>query len=393
MAAASAEAGRRADWRRIVAAALTGLILFVVAAYAARTANAIRQVSLVRGAAALADRTPSASAALAAVPEPSMRLALTGSPLLQRLVNVAMTSAVDAGDAPEPWVRQLRQLGWRDSVSLQNSLTLAVARVDIRTILDTCDALLRRREATERIVPVLSMLEVEPEMRRVVARRLAGRPVWRGDYLSSTGHLRSPEQLVARYALLRELGALDAVTEGEAITAIRVFEAGGRTDLAVALWRTLLPQRGAVSDPTFTRAAARDSMAAEESVVDLDWALLTGEGYGTSAYVENGSAQLDINWDGRGVPVFARQRTTGRRGAYQLAVQQVQGGDALGVLGFQLTCGNTVTPLRPVPGLVGRYRTDGVVSCDYPVLEITGTLQPTTTPHQINLRSLQLLPV
>jgi hypothetical protein len=391
MAAGTAEPARG---RRLVAAGLVAAVILATATYAARASNAIRDVAAVRPVALLGDRNPAARGRLATLGDGQVRLALAASPLSARLVNVAMVRAADRGAAPAPWLAQVGRLGWRDTTSLQNRLYVAARGGDLDAVLDDSDALLRRRVLTEQIVPVLSLVETDSALRARLAARLAARPRWRGTYLSMTGHLQAPDRLRARFALLQALAARGGIERGEALGNVNLLEAGGEPGLALAVWQKVEPGiTRPLNDGRFRRAA-RNPGTDEERPVAFEWEMLSGEGFGAGATAEGGASRLEIDWDGRGVPVFARQRTSAGPGGYALAVQVAPHEvPELSVLTFRLRCPDGAVALRPVAGSPTRLVTQTRVSCGYPVLEIAGDVQPSASPHQIAIDGLALRPL
>lgn len=392
MAAATTEPPQvRTAGRHWLAAALVAAATIPVAVYAGRSANAIAAVGATRSGAGLAGAEPAARARVAALGEGEVRSALAASPLRQRTVNVAMARAVATGAPAAPWMAQIAKLGWRDTTALQNKLFAAAGDNDIATIFDTGDALLRRQELVDQVVPVLSLVEGDPQLRRAFVARLAARPNWRALYLTTTGHLQTREQLLARFAVLRALQrGPGGLPRSEAEQNIRLLDQGGLPDRAFAIWQGL--ERNVtrpLDDTGFIRASA--SFQAGADALPFEWQMLSGEGFSVGATAEGDGATLDIDWSGRGVPVLARQRTSATPGAYLLTVsvprEQLS---ELSVLDFSLVCGDEKVMMRRDESMPNRFVTERPVPCGYPVLEIAGNIQSAATPHRVAIRRMAL---
>lgn len=373
-----------------VAAALTIVTLTAVAVYAAVAANTVALVGATSGAAVLGAPVQARQAPLRGIDDRQVRIALAASPLSPRLVNIAMVRAVAAGAPPARWMAQLAQLGWRDTPTLQNRLYAAALARNVAAIVDLCDALLRRRSLVDQIIPALSVVETDPNLSGAFVDRLARWPNWRGEYLTTTGQLRQPSQLAARYRILRALRGRGPLGPGEAVQNVRALDAGGLPDLAFALWRAVEPEVTSPLDDAHFVRASRDFQGAADTV-PYQWQMLSGEGYSAGASTDAGRSTLDIDWDGRGVPIFAQQRTSASPGSYMLAVR-VASSDLteLAAFSFRLMCGNDTVELRQDPRMPDRLLTTRPVSCGYPTLQIAGDIQPSATPHRLAFEAIEL---
>ncbi len=383
--------GDVAPGRRRLLAALVAAVTVAVTGYGLVATGAIARVNVARAGALLADDDPAHRALLRAVDDVQVTRALTARPLDQRLVNVAMVRSVALErTSPAPWLAQLARLGWRDTPALQNRLYAAALAQDLPAIFDASDALLRRQQLMEQMIPILSTVEVDPTVRGTLVERLVRAPDWRSTYLISTGHLRTREQMMARYALLQALRGRGQLTPGEVAANVRAFEQAGMPGPGFALWQGIQPGvTRPLNDMRFLRAS-RVFDTGEEPVA-YEWQMLNGEGYSAGASREDGRATLDIEWSGRGVPVFAQQRTSAMPGRYVLdvgiAAHEVP---ELSALMFRLMCGDRAILLRQDPRQPTRFATQTAVPCGYPVLQVVGNIQPSATPHQISLRELHL---
>jgi hypothetical protein len=357
-------------------------------------ATATARVSAARSTALLADQDPDDRAVLRTLDDAQVRAALTARPLDQRIVNVAMTRAVDqkGPTATAPWIAVVSRLGWRDTAAIQNMLYVAANRNDIARVLDLGDALMRRRQLTDQMIPVLSAAETDPQVRGTFITRLVGQPEWRNTYLTATGHLRTREQLTARYALLRELQRRGSPPAwSEMVQNIRALEQAGLYDLAFSLWQS--SHRGVtrpLDDTHFAQVADSFRLGSEEPIA-FQWQIPAGEGFNTGVSTEGGRPTLDIDWNGRGVPVFAQQRTSAMPGRYGLdiGVDPARLAD-LKALDFKLMCADQPVLFQQDSQRPTRFLAQRATPCAYPVLQISGSIRAGATPHQISLRSVTL---
>lgn len=384
---------------RATAAGLTGAVLLAATAYAAVAENALTSVRSARGGALLADLKAEPAAQLDQLSDKTVQTAIAAAPLEQRVLNVAMARDTrQHGERRTPaWLTALSQLGWRDTVTLQNRLYAAALRNDLSGILDITDALLRRRQLSDQIIPVVSLLENDASLRPKVVQRLAGRPSWRDLYLATVGHLTTREQLLSRVALLNGLAQRGALSKEEVTPSINALDRAGLTPQAFALWQRV--QRGVtrpVDDQQFDRASR--SFESHHEPVSFEWQLITGEGFSVDATRNGAQAALTIDWSGRGVPVFAQQRTSATPGRFALDLAvPVEERAELPAFAFRLVCGDTAIPFAAAGVDPTHLLTTTSVPCAFPMLQIAGDLQSSTVAHQvmisrITLRSLGTAP-
>lgn len=381
--------------RRSLATALTAAVLLPVLSYAAVASVATDKLRAMRSAALLGDLKSEQSASLATLSEGTVRTAIAAEPLDGRIVNVAMArDARQHGEArTAAWLPAVSQLGWRDTASLQNRLYAAANAGDMPRILDISDALLRRQQLIDQVLPILAMIEADDTLRPVLLDRLAARPGWRAVYLTSTGTLQTDEQLTARYNLFRELSARGAMpSPGEIIANIAALDRGERFAHSFALWRQIRPNATRpLDDQDFALASVNDQNAPP---VSFQWETKTGEGYSTEAVREEAGSMLMVDWSGRGVPVFAQQRTSASPGHYMLVLNVPEKDKAeLSALIFRLSCKDTAVTFRPIGGDPTRLRTNAAVRCSYPVLQIAGEIQPSSAAHQMTINRVTMRPL
>jgi len=376
--------------RRAIAASVTGAVLLTVTAYAAVTETALTMTLAARSGALLGNLKAESAAPLDRLSDGAMRTAIAGSPLDQRVLNVAMARDVKrhGRERASAWLGALSQMGWRDTATLQNRIYAALLRTDLLDILNISDALLRRQQLSDQITQVVLLLEADPTMRPQLINRLAGRPNWRNLYLATTiGHLKTPEQLSARVLLMDGLARRGALDKSEVVPSVNALERANLPRQAFALWQRVQPGvTRPLDDERFDRASR--SYDAGYDPVPFQWQMTTGEGFSADAVRDGARTELAIDWSGRGVPTFAQQRTSGGPGRYALNLDVTAKEKAdLPALSFKLLCGDAAT-LFEAAGDPTRLRTVTAVPCDFPILQISGDVQSSATAHQITINRI-----
>lgn len=373
--------------RRVTTAAVVMMVLLAVAGYAAVASNAVSAMLVRRSSALLAaPQSDDAARRLGTLDARTIRTAVAADPLDQRLANVAMVREARGGaDARTgAWLATIGRLGWRDTVAVQNMLYAAAVAGNLSRVLDLSDALLRRRQLMDHMIPVLSTAETVPEQRARLVAKLVARPNWRGAYMATTAQLTSRRQLLARYDLIRVMQRYHAaLAQAEVVPSINALDRAGLSDRAFGLWQSIAPRLTRPLDDTGFALASRSYQADHDSV-PFQWQMMTGQGFSADASGEGSQARLSVDWDGRGVPVFAQQRTSATPGRYALevAVSPEDVAD-LPVVAFRLMCDGAPTAFQPVAGRSAYYVTASAVPCAFPLLQVTGDVQSSAVAHQI----------
>lgn len=377
--------------RRAITAGVAGAVLLAVTAYAAVAETALNKVLAVRSGALLGNLKAEPAAQLDRLSDETVRTAIVGAPLDQRVFNVAMVRDVKHhGRARTPaWLAALSRMGWRDTATLQNRIYAALMRTDLSSILDISDALLRRQQLSDQITQVVLLLEAEPTLRPQLVDRLAGRPSWRGFYLATTiGYLKTPEQLSSRVLLMDGLALRGPLDKDEVVPSINALDRANLPRQAFALWQRVQPGvTRPLDDGRFDRASR--SYDAGYDSVPFQWQMMTGDGFSADVIRDGAHAALTIDWSGRGVPVFAQQRTSAGPGRYALnldvpAKEKVD----LPALSFKLVCGDAATPFVAAAGDPTRLRTATEVPCAFPMLQIVGDVQSSAAAHQVTINHI-----
>lgn len=378
--------------RKGVSAALVAAALLPVANYLVNRSPAINRVQAAQSAALLyaAINTPASVAPVKALSDTVMRQAVAARPLNPALINTAMVrDVVTHGEAAaDRWIAPLSRLGWRNTAALQNRLFIAAVRSDQRQVLDLCDALMRRRQIQDTLIPLLNTVELDPTLRQDFVKRLANTPIWRPLYFYASSGLKTPEQLRARYDVLQMLRRQGVQVDTTLVrSSVQAMIDNGMPELGFALWRQVKPGiTTPLNDSGFLQASA-----AKTGDSPFGWETATGDGFDVDTYREGQKAVLAVQWNGRGVPMLARQRTSAFPGHYALNVdvspEKIRD---LTAFRFSLLCGKVATELQQDPQHPTRFVTREMVSCSFPIFEMLGDIDAQNAPRSVDFRHFTL---
>ncbi|GAA3722701.1 hypothetical protein GCM10022268_33610 [Sphingomonas cynarae] len=316
--------------------------------------------------------------------------ALAINPLSQSALNALLVER--ARDAGRPMAKDeadlLLRLGWRDEASLRNVGEVYADGSDLSKLLNVFDALLRRSTRSgEPVTNVLTFMETQPALQAALVNKLSQDPPWRSLFLRLT-----TSQLNTRQAALDRLQTYQALartkrppTEVETAAVLPALYAQGFGGEAFELWQDVR-RRGdqpllmrPLADPDFMRAARLQED--QEVMTVYDWTIEHGDGFGIR--FGSDAKGVVIEWDGRGIPVFARQRSSALPGAYRLAVITEAEAEGEDTIGYRLVCPEGVVELRPaaMSGRTRLYRADERVGCEFPIFEIFG--RPQNRPRDV----------
>ena len=387
------------QWKLIAGAALS------VIATGALTANYIADVTATRAADQFRTSDyllkPQDVAPIGTTPSrTTIERAIAADPLDQSLVNTAMMQLgrPSPTQLPSPaWFVTLSQYGWRSTAALQNLIYYHATRQEIGPILDVADALFRREKLPEQATAVFTLAESDPRLRTDVVRRLRAHPSWRRRFLLGSNILTNPAVIEGRYQTLRALQRSgDPLPEQEMTALLPVLIRVDRAPDAFALWsygRT--DHTRPLNDPYFLQAAA--TAGQDDTAKPFNWRFYAGDNFDVTTN-GRGSPGIKIHWEGKGVPVFAAQQTSGPSGGYRLQVSFNES-DIMHakVLGYRMMCGAVRVDFSyvgsPDPSHTD-WRTIRSVPCAFPKLEIFGSLADrrqdiTTSINSITLHHIE----
>lgn len=247
---------------------------------------------------------------------------VAADPLNPRLLNAwIVAKALRGGDLDTlagP-IRVLRDLGWRNTPAVQNSIWQAARERDLPTILNSIDGLMRRQEMLGPAFQMYDQLSVEPRLQRMLVARLRGNPPWRGYYFASGGDIKDPAIMEGRVALMRALQASgDRLTHTEIAPVLPVLIAAGKADAAFAIWRNHRPARTPLDDPNFVIAGRPQAVGTLP--IPFEWTLASGPGFYSDVSRDGAGTYAFFSWDGRGSPMLAAQTTSARPGRYRVSL-------------------------------------------------------------------------
>jgi len=314
------------------------------------------------------------------------------------LLYVAAINEKPDGPAAQYIGTLLSQLGWRNTAALQNLIMTATAERDFEAIVKISDALLRRNQASDQILTLLRLVEVEPDTRRYLVRQLAFDPPWEAKFLRTLDTPATATQTSARGQTLemmladgqeierKDLGpSLDAMVQtGEIGTAWDLYRAYSKSG-----------SRSIITDPGFLRLAQSRDIP-EYRALPFDWQDHSTRGLQIGATESIGKAHINILWNGRGMPLMLSQYVkvdTGKN--YNLMLTGLDATpELLRRLQFSLSCKSGLTRFDQIvdngePDQLA-LASSTVVMCKFPRLEIRGKVQDVNRPYEISLSSIRL---
>ena len=326
--------------------------------------------------------------------------AFSNDPLNQNLVNAAFVlwpkKLTESQNST--WLSVMRKMGWRSTAALQTMINEAARKQDFSTVLILTDALLRRNQLFDQSVGLMNLLEAEPSTWAGVYKRLKDRAPWRTNYLQVSGSIKQTAIIDGRIRTLRQLQASgDSLTRQELAPSIAAIVNAGKVADAVQIWRkhSAAPVTP-LHDSDFRIAIGQG--ANTEFTYPFEWEFLSGPGF--SAFPsEDGlsGANVAIQWDGRGIPVFMRQQTSATPGNYRLSFRV--DGDAqkfASKVGVRFRCGSEVIRLRNAVKLNSQIVTAETivpVSCDFPWIDIYGEIQDRGAAAELSFNRVTMVKV
>ena len=330
---------------------------------------------------------------------------LAAEPLDQSLLNLLYAIEVRNGATEQrqlALVQSLGALGWRSTSAQRNLIIDALNKDEFGPAILRIDALLRRDQLREQIIPVLRQLEQDPSVVDALVDRLRRNPNWRTLYFSSTEHLADADARTARLALFK--GMIDAGApprRSELKVSLDAFAAAGDYGPAMVFVSRLAPARGGNTlnfDPGFQNAA---KLSAEGPSMSLpsEWEIDRHSGGMALVDPESHHSMLAIHWNGNGSPRFARQLVhLGMLRLPQLVVvpESASNRDDLGRLAFAWLCpgkrsvGFSPLAAQPMPDRAIYVLAKPSV-CEYGYLVIAGLPHSLAGPFGVELRSVGMM--
>jgi hypothetical protein len=326
--------------------------------------------------------------------------AIGAAPLDQARLNALYVfEARPGGDAAHArrLLTILERTGWRDTAAQRNLITAAAHRNDLAEVAARADGLLRRQRLEPAMLDILHALEADPASRPLLIPHLARNPLWRTRFFSD---LSGRDALDARTAMINLMFDRRMKLESREIAPVvtRLIEAG-QMDRAYALAqrnRGRSPAATGLSDTDFKDAALRAEIG-DTGFVPFEWQFGQSQDFEASAERTGVGADVNISWNGSGVPVFMRQRFKIRPGRYGIRIAGLDAKpELLRNLAIAAECPGVLVnfdkPDSARPGglsLAG----DQPIPCAYPELRVAAQLRENHTGFDLSLASITLVPL
>lgn len=337
-----------------------------------------------------------------AAPAEALQRQLAATPLQPDLLyGLIAARAADrkAQQLTVPESRVLASLGWRSNVAQVALLQDGLARLDEHATLNRLDGLLRRGKQTDQLVALLVHIEQTGSRARAeLVDMLKDKPAWRRAFLIAPGASSNAKALIARDETLKAMFAARLKpTREEVAPIVNGLDSVGEVARAEALWRQF-QGIGKVApvpfDPHFVGMAADPSDGQYRAMV-FEWNGSQGAGYSARANpIGNNSASLFLRWDGRGAPIFLRQKLITSPGELQIIVKgPLVDRAGLQSIGFVLYCGNKANFFDRLTQLDGgnlAFASSEPNGCRNPELRVVGLAEDSLRPVEIEFSTIRV---
>lgn len=338
-----------------------------------------------------------------AVPEKALQRQLAATPLQPDLLyGLIAARAADrkAQQLTAAERRVLASLGWRSNVAQVALLQDGLARLDEHATLTRLDGLLRRGKQTDQLVALLVHIEQTGSRARAeLIDMLKAKPAWRRTFLIAPGGSSNAKALMARDETLKAMFAARLKpTREEVAPIVNGLNSIGEIARAESLWRQFqgISRIAPVSfDPHFVGMASDPSDGQYRAMV-FEWNGEQGAGYSARANpIGQNSASLFLRWDGRGSPIFLRQKLITTPGDLQIIVKgPLVDRATLQNIGFVLYCGskaNFFDRLTQIDGGDLAFTSSEPNSCRNPELRLVGLTEDSLRPVEIEFSMIRVI--
>lgn len=294
----------------------------------------------------------------------------------------------------------LESLGWRSTVVQLDLIQDGIARNDERVVLTRIDGLLRRGKQKRPLLDVLFRIEQTGDYARgKLVNMLSANPPWRRDFLTAAAGIAGKDAVLARAATLDAMFARRLFPRREEVAPIvNTLEATDGGQRAETLWRKFHKIDRAAPlpfDPTFIALAA-NQLDDQYQAMAYEWRAGQGSGFSVRAtMVGVNSAVLNLRWNGRGAPVFLRQRLITQPGRFAVIVKgSLLDRNALQRVAFVFYC-NGKPPVfhdRLSQGTNGTliFNSSETVNCRNPEIRLVGMPQEGSSPVEFEFTSIRV---
>lgn len=324
---------------------------------------------------------------------------LAWRPLSQNALNRLLVAARLSGqkELENNVAAIMRDFAWRTAPGQLNLINIAIERHKFAEVFQHADALTRRGKAVEEFLAIFTLYEQLPDKRADLIAALKRNPPWREAFLASAERLKTVEQVEARYATVTALLSSGSVKRKELTPLVSRLVTIGSPAKAYALWaqsQRVKPVENMLYDSGFIHASALQRQA-EQSLFPFEWQLDTGRNAGTQLIERGGQRELQLYWNGQGVPIFAKQTFRAQPGVYRLTLAGVEANPAAQrTLAAELLCdGKQHVRLLPVPAARKdelAYRAEGATRCNFPELRLFTVPDSNGADFEMSLTSIKL---
>ncbi|WP_417612168.1 hypothetical protein [Parasphingorhabdus sp.] len=272
----------------------------------------------------------------------------------------------------------LNSVGWRSVFAQQTIISEAVKKADFKTIVERSDALLRRNQARDEILQLLSLAETSDQTSDVLVKRLRSNPPWRKDFFQRASLLRTDQQVSGRVKTLQTM--IDNgyyITRSELVPASNALIKAGNYQPVLGLVRSYKKVSGNdaqdLSDSKFQTLAS--VLESGDRLLPFEWQ--PGDSKGLSVRAENvaGKSSLRVRWNGRGLPIFLTRRLYLQNPSSIKIALDIRPNklEAAQVIQINATCPGQTVALEPsTPTNAGSmiWRSREEISCNFPLIKI-----------------------
>ncbi|WP_428629146.1 hypothetical protein [Sphingopyxis sp.] len=324
---------------------------------------------------------------------------LAWRPLSQDALNRLLVAArLDGRPALEKKAADaMRVFAWRTAPGQLNLITIALEQRKFDQVFQHADALSRRGKATEEILNLFALYELMPEKRQYLVTALKKSPPWRQAFLASAERLKSSQQVNARYETIAALLGTGVVQRDELSSLLGRMVATGSAPQAYGLW--VKTQRPAVKPNSLFDGDFEQAGELQKSGVSnrfpFEWQLDSGRNAGTQLVQRGGSNELQLYWNGQGVPIFAKQIVQARPAVYKVTLHGVEASKTgRKVIAVELLCpGQPAIRLEPVAAATQNdlaFAADLATRCNYPEIRLFGRPDANGADFEMSLTGINL---
>jgi hypothetical protein len=308
--------------------------------------------------------------------------AFENHPLNQNLVNAGLLLKLGnlSSDSKNKWIAVIGKMGWRSTAATQTLINEALRKQDLRSLVVFADVLLRRQKLFDQAAHLMIILEAAPSTKQDVYARLERGVPWRAQYLQLSSSIKQPIYLDARVQTLNHLQEAGVrLARQEIAPSIEMMVLAGRLKDAEQIWRNSAQMPStALHDGYFRLAVKADPN--RDFIIPFEWQFYSGNGFAAYPYDAGPMGpKVNIQWDGRGLPILMSQMTSAKGGNYQISFA-VDGNrrEFANSIGVRFRCGNEVIRTQnvlPLNNQIVSAKTVAPITCDFPWVDVYGQIQ------------------